>query len=269
MLTCDVIGTGPANSGLGNQMCVIAATLSLAIDNNVPAVFPDLAYPPYAFYGNTIFSSLKVGGNKAFVENVFQETPFTSTVYNEIPFRDNLCLRGHYQSYKYFYHNLDKIREAFRLPDNLTEIARTKYAELLNMDNTVGMHVRRGDYMSLQSNYAILTEDYYLRALSEIGDVSKIVVFSDDIEWCIYNMSSLAERDAFFVKGEMDILDLFLMSKMKHNVIANSTFSWWAALLNENHDKKVIAPIAWFGPARTKDNARETADLMPPTWTRM
>jgi hypothetical protein len=269
MLTCDVIGNGPANPGLGNQMCVIAATLSLAIDNDVEAVFPDLAFPPYVFYGNTIFSNLKTWGSKSFVECVHQETPFTSTIYNEIPFRDNMCLRGHYQSYKYFYHNLKKIRDAFRIPAELTEVARNKYADVLSLDNTVAVHVRRGDYMNLQSNYATLTADYYRRALDEIGEDSKVVLFSDDIEWCESTLAPLLEENVVLVRGEMDIIDLFLMSRMKHNVIANSTFSWWGALLNENPNKKVVCPLEWFGPARTQDNARETADLMPPTWTRI
>ncbi len=269
MITCDVIGAGPQNPGLGNQLFVVAATLSLAEDNKTRAVFPDLLYPPYAFYGNTIFSRLDTGKDKSFVEYVYQEPPYTSTIYREIPFRENMILRGHFQSYKYFYHNIETIRQLLKNPQSLTKGLDNKYENLLSCPNTVSVHVRRGDYTQLTQNYATLTDDYYLRALEKIGSYSKIVMFSDDIDWCKDNVLQSKAADIVYIKGELDIADLYLMSRMKNHIVANSTFSVWGALLNDNQNATVVAPKAWFGAARTSNNDIETADLMPPEWLRV
>ena len=79
----------------------------------------------------------------------------------------------------------------------------------------------------------------------------------------------LLKKKIYFVEGEMDIVDMYLMSRIPTNIIANSTFSWWAAYLNKNKDKKIIGPTQWFGPARTKSNEIETRDLFPPSWIRI
>jgi predicted amidohydrolase YtcJ len=75
------------------------------------------------------------------------------------------------------------------------------------------------------------------------------IVFSDDVGWCRENFRM--DR-THFVEGNLDVVDMFLMSKCKHNIIANSSFSWWASYLNRNPDKKVIAPKNWFGPLMNK-----------------
>ena len=72
-----------------------------------------------------------------------------------------------------------------------------------------------------------------------------------------------------FLEGEEDICDLYLMSKIKNNIISNSTFSWWSAYLNDHADKKIIAPWKWFGPKRVACNYKETADLIPENWIRI
>ena len=78
-------------------------------------------------------------------------------------------------------------------------------------------------------------------------------------------------KRSFYVHGETDVVDMYLMSKMRNNIIANSSFSWWAAWLNENKDKKVIAPQKWFGKGHPtlSDNDRVTRDLIPINWERL
>ena len=268
MITCDVLGHGPANNGLGNQMFAIATTLSLAIDNNDVAVFPDLNEPHYNFYARTIFHKLDTGINKNFVQNHYKERPYTSTIYEKIPYQENLCISGHFQSYKYFDQNKDKIKQIFTLPEFLTESIEEKFFDIIDSDNSVSIHIRRGDYLDLKGHYAFLDEEYYRQALDIIKDYSKIVVFSDDIEWC-KNVSLFKNKQVLFIENQLDIIDLYLMSRIKNNIIANSTFSWWAAFLNCNENKKVIAPLKWFGPKRSRDNIKETKDLMPPSWNRI
>jgi hypothetical protein len=268
VITCDVLGNGPRNGGLGNQLFCIAAVLSLSFDNDDCAVFPDLRESHYKFYADTIFHRLDSGHNKDFVKNYYKERPYTSTIYEKIPYKPNLCISGHFQSYKYFNHNRENIVNLFRLPDHMINIIEDKYANLINLENTVSIHVRRGDYLSLRGIYEYIGPKYYQRALSIVDNYPKIVIFSDDITWCKEN-SFFANKSAFFVENESDVVDLYLMSRMKNNIIANSTFSWWSAFLNKNKDKKVVAPNNWFGPHRTKNNIQETADLIPASWIRI
>ena len=266
MITCDILGPGKDNCGLGNQLFCIATTLALAEENQDTATFPQLNFPPYDFYGNTIFHKLNkfpTQFNKTYVEE-----SWTSTVFNKIKYQKNMRIRGHFQSYKYFDHIRKKLLSFFQLPDKITKQIDDKYAQLLQKSNDmVSLHVRRGDYLKLDGHYASLTNKYYQDAL-DLQDNNQIVVFSDDIEWCKKNIT-FDNREILFVEKELDIVDLYLMSKIKNNILANSTFSWWGAYLNENEDKKVIAPKDWFGPKRTKSNELETQDLMPPDWIRI
>jgi len=269
VITCDVLGYHPGtNNGLGNQMFCIAATLGLAHKNGTFAVFPDLKTEPYKFYGETIFYSLRKGGNKNFTTNVYQEPLYTSTIYNEIPFVNGMKISGHFQSYKYFDFCRDLIVDSFKPPESMIKEINEKYKDVIALD-AVSMHIRRGDYISLADSYEILDVGYYKTALHMMGEVQKIIVFSDDIPWCKDTFAFLPEDKIFYVEGEEDVRDLYLMSKIRNNIISNSTFSWWAAYLNNNENKKVIGPRKWFGPKRTKNNDVETKDLFPPGWIRI
>ena len=268
MITCEVRGHGPANGGLGNQMFCVAATLGAAYKNGTVAVFPDLNKEPYKFYGDTIFHSLNKGGNIDFFTNVHREPPYTSTVYHDIPFMDGMKLSGHFQSYKYFDFCRGLIVDSFKLPASMAKEMDDKYGGLV-APPAVSVHVRRGDYISLQGNYEVLGADYYRKALAMFDKPHKVIVFSDDPQWCKSALEFDSEDEVHYIEGEDDVCDLYLMSKVKNNIISNSTFSWWAAYLNENKDKKIVGPRKWFGPKRTKDNNIETKDLFPKEWTRI
>ncbi len=269
MITCDILGKCNNNSGLGNQLFCVAATLSLALDNSDVAIFPDLKKSYYKFYSKNIFHKLEIGQDKDFVTNYYTEPPYTGTLYNKIDYLDNMCLHGHFQSYKYFDHNSDYIRDTLVLPESVEKLVLLRHKDIL-LENTVSLHIRRGDYVSesLKNRYTSLDESYYNEALSIIGNYSKIIVFSDDISWC-KEWPFLQDKSVVFIENEPDVIDLFLMSKMTNNIIANSTFSWWAAFLNRNPNKKIIAPKEWFGPQRSKDNKKETKDLIFPEWIRI
>lgn len=96
--------------------------------------------------------------------------------------------------------------------------------------------------MSLSNYYYILDESYYSKALSYFNKDIKIAIFSDDIEWC---KSNIKNKNIYFIE-ESPIVDLRIMSICENNIIANSTFSFWGAYLNENKNKKVICPQNWF-----------------------
>lgn len=174
---------------------------------------------------------------------------------------------GYWQSEKYFQAIASEIRLAFQFP---------KLTEEKNLSlNTVSLHVRRGDYLTAQKTWA--TEkpmiNYYNRAIKYIS--SKVVdpvflVFSDDIPWCKSNLTAhfLPSHKHIFIDWNSTSLsyrDMQLMSLCKHNIISNSTFSWWGAWLNSNPNKIVISPENWY-PGK---QASEYADLIPTTWIKL
>ena len=94
----------------------------------------------------------------------------------------------------------------------------------------------------LQQNHCVLSLEYYKTALNHIQDIDQIFIFTDDFPWC----KNTFEGSAIYV-DEDKFTQLYMMTKMKHLILANSTFSWWGAYLN-NNEGKIIIPDPWFGP---------------------
>jgi hypothetical protein len=118
--------------------------------------------------------------------------------------------------------------------------------------------------LGLQNYHPIQTIEYYQNAIKIIGEENHFVIFSDDIKWCEENFNFLKNKT--FISGNTDYEDLYLMSMCKHNIIANSTFSWWGGWLNCNIDKKVIIPSKWFGISNSHLN---TNDLYCNKWIKL
>lgn len=182
---------------------------------------------------------------------------------------DNICLEGFWQSEQYFRHIADIIRHEFTPLASLEGI-NVHLAERIAACESVSLHIRRGDYVSnpaAQSYHGTCSLEYYATALDLIGQRVKkphVFVFSDDPAWAAANLKTtmpttfVDNNDA--ASGQDD---LELMRRCRHNIIANSSFSWWGAWLNENRDKSVIAPLRWF--RETVD----TRDLIPESWLRL
>lgn len=239
--------TAQLKGGLGNQMFQIAAATSLAIDNNDECCinFDEHKIELQGFnalkYKNNIFSNIK--NCKINVEKVYKEPYFN---FNKIPYYNNLKIDGFFQSEKYFINNKDLIIKLFSqnndLNDKLNEIINT----YKNNKVTVSLHVRRGDYLMFPNIHPVISLDYINSALKLFNNCS-ILVFSDDIKWCVENIKN-DDNDIYFINNtEKDYYELYLMSLCDNNIISNSTFAWWGAYLNKNEDKKVIAPKNWFG----------------------
>lgn len=154
-------------------------------------------------------------------------------------------LKGWWQSEKYFSPIEDILRKDFSFPQ--ASGRNLQLADEMSNTESVSIHVRRGDY--IESGFNVLDEDYYYRAmsyfLSKYGD-AHFYVFSDDIEWCRTHLQSENISFIDWNTGKDSPWDMYLMSKCKHNIIANSTFSWWGAWLNQNKGKEVIAPKVWI-----------------------
>ena len=158
---------------------------------------------------------------------------------------------GFFQTISYISEIEDVIRTDFAFGSPSSEIVK-KYMEKIISCDSISLHIRRGDYVGKQQ-YASLNESYYLRGVNRIMQESNSVdftlfVFSDDIPWVKSNMLGLKQYNIIYVDGTSNYDDLQLMSSCLHNVIANSTFSWWGAWLNTNQNRIVIAPTIqnWY-----------------------
>lgn len=199
--------------------------------------------------------------NKYFVESSLHGTIH----YNKL--KDNCYYDGYWQSYKY----LDPAKTIFLNANNLitslTEGKTTLINQILNYPS-ISIHIRRGDYITVQKNFeyfGVCNKKYYEEAILYI--IEKVnnpifYMFTDDLDWAKENFIG---SQYIFITGNNPVEDLYLMSKCKHNIIANSTFSWWGAWLNLNKDKIVIAPKKWY---KGKLNS-VTTDLIPSSWIQL
>lgn len=165
-------------------------------------------------------------------------------------------LQGYWQSEKYFKENEQVIRNNLEIDPRIEYHINDNYPFIGN-EKTASIHIRRTDYVTSNGYHPVQPISYYEEALSHI-EYEKLVVFSDDTHWCRGN---LGFDNMVFAEGNTDIEDLYLMSACDNNIIANSSFSWWAAWLNKNENKKVIAPSNWFGPG-----APSSQDIIPEDW---
>lgn len=190
-------------------------------------------------------------------------------------FPDNVYVHGYWQSEKYFADIAPIIRNELTLVDqSITDSATAAIAKLKQRyREVVSLHIRRGDNAYAheklgQKNItsgAPLTREYIDNAMSQFGPEVCFFVFSDtpqDIDWCRENLRG---RNFHFSDASSETWDFTAMRFCDHNIIGNSTFSWWAAWLNPNPQRRVVSPARWSPPEAATDMV--TDDLIPPGWT--
>jgi hypothetical protein len=285
MITCKIIG------GLGNQLFQIFTAIEYSLKNSKPFFFLNnyqlgngengstIRYT----YWDTFFSELK-----PFLKNMneipkllfVKEINFT---YENLPknFKDGYgtILIGYFQSPLYFDKYKDLICKLIKL-DNKKHILKQKLLKEdnnINLDNTISMHFRLGDYKNNPDKYIILSETYYINSLTYIlnnttNKPTKVLYFceEEDIVHVINIISYLQEKVNFitFCRANRLLEDweqLLYMSLCSHNIIANSTFSWWGAYFNNNYKKIVCYPEEWF----TKKSLINTVNLCPDDWVKI
>jgi len=174
----------------------------------------------------------------------------------------NVYLDGYWQDYKYFQDIPAKVLEEL----TLKEAYQTLYKkEIEENEVSVSIHIRRGDYVA-DGLFAVQPIEYYKSAINIIKE--KVInptfyIFSDDLNWAKDNLNFNAATT--YIEGQSDYIDLDLMSKCRHNIIANSSFSWWAAMLNKNVDKTVIAPSKWV----LQEDINKRIELAFPNWIKV
>lgn len=189
---------------------------------------------------------------------------------NILHLHGNFYFIGYWQNEKYFREYSQDIRNIFTLKKSIQQTTE-QYKQLIINCNSVGVHIRRGDYVTnphTNSVHGTCDLAYYRNAVALIQEKSAdphFFIFSDDLEWVKANFDFI-EQKTFVELDEAapDHEEMYLMSQCQHNIIANSSFSWWGAWLNQNPQKIVIAPKKWF-----RDQTRNTKDIIPETWIRL
>ena len=255
--------------GLGNQLFQYAVGRALALHHRLPLKLDLTIFKTYKLHrylldqfaiqadiatedeiiklkgrNNVLFSALRKAGlvkRKSYLKEK-RSSYFDASVFKN----DDVYLDGYWQNELYF----SDIRE--ELLRDLTSISSMSdlgvvYMEGIKKSNSVSLHVRRGNYLNLK-NFNVLDINYYMKAVEYMRkNVEKptFYIFSDDLEWCKNSLGFL-DNCVFVDSTRTEIDDLKLMSFCQHNIIANSSFSWWGAWLNQNCKKTVIAPKGWL-----------------------
>lgn len=239
MITCEFLGR------LGNNLFQAATVIGLAEKHGSDYVLP-IGYRHKQIYRD--FPNFKYG-TRLHLPTVEE---------NGFGFQDisvasgGVCLKGFFQSEKYFIHCRDRILRLLNFKRDPVD--------------AVSIHVRRGDFVTTHAELLPPVSENYLNAAVDYftqRGAKQFFVFSDDIQWCrqFWRANSLVRL--FNIPDEFEALSL--MSSCQHHIISNSTFGWWGAWANTNPDKIVIAPKVWFGP---KQNLTDK-DICPQSWIRM
>ncbi len=255
--------TAKLKGQLGNQMFIIAAAVSHALEHGACPIFPDLVKNKnfniplnYRMLFHLFPVKLPNSIGVTYVEPQFS--------YRKIPYYPNMKINGFFQSEKYFSKHKSEILELFSPPSKVMEYLSHRYADILNHPATVSVHVRFYFEDPAEKAHPTCRREYFEKAMEMFPEETLFVVFSNRMEQCkTFFLDS--RKNIRFIEGEDHFCDLYLMSFCKSNIIANSTFSWWGAYLNRNPDKKVIAPKLWFNPAHKSD----IQDLLPDGWVKI
>ncbi len=272
MITINVIG------GIGNQMFQIA--LCQALNKKGVSAALDLGGLKEYADGHDYALAHEIFDIKVTVSNIgllrrrliFHFRKYYQEV-EEGAFDDKVFsmkrgyLLGYWQSYKYFDFCKDSIRNLFAWPEDKLSVVTKEVAEQIReVRVSVSIHIRMGDYMEFPEIYGgICTEAYYDKAISYFQrqyPECRFFVFSNDKEYIkkYIDDSNFVIVDCNDSKAGWQ--DMYLMSQCNHNIIANSSFSWWGAYLNQNEGQEVIAPKKWF-------NTLEMKEICPAEWMRM
>jgi hypothetical protein len=283
--------------GLGNQLFQYAAAKSLSLHHNTEllldissfsrAELPELEVPRdfemYNFTGvsdKTInLSALKDSKKYSFLterkieallpnyKRRHYKQPYYHYDANFFKSKNPVFLKGGWQSSKYFEKYHRQIIDSLQLKNNVIEAVK-QHEIVVNKVNSVSVHVRRGDYLRMKiilEWHGIMEQEYYAQAFEEISKrttIDKVFYFSDDPQWVSKELLPIMKGEIVSdttTKNQYE--DFYLMQHCSHNIIANSSFSWWAAYLNPNPNKIVIAPKKWFNKA-----PYNTKDLIPAGW---
>jgi hypothetical protein len=251
-ITMNLIGR------MGNQLFMSFMLLNLHFDKGYKLFFNSSTE-----YFNNILYELNNLIHYHDTSNYFNYYENSNSIYNEIKINTNTIFNGYFQSYKYFDHNKEKIINYLKINE-----MKNKYQSY----DAISIHIRKGDYQNLTHCYILLDINYYKNCINYLINELKtdnliINIFSEskheinDILDLLYKLFPTIKFT--YINGGSAINDLFIMSKHKHNIIANSSFSWWSAYLNDNENKIVCYPSKYYCGNLSHIS---TIDMYPDFW---
>ncbi|MCG2735991.1 MAG: alpha-1,2-fucosyltransferase [Candidatus Methanoperedenaceae archaeon] len=283
--------------GMGNQMFQYAAGRRLAMKHNTRLKLDLTSLLDRTPYDNFIYRNYEldvfnIQGNFASPSEINKFYPLKKNIFYRIRKKlkhinlvqephfhfydktlsapNNTYMEGYWQSEKYFKDIENIIRDEYKIKHRMVGLNEQMAKEIKTCDS-VSIHIRRGDYVSnlvTNEKHGVCPVEYYQKAVKKIEsrlEKPQFYIFSDDPKWAIENLN-LEYPTKFITHNSADknYEDLRLMSLCKHNIIANSSFSWWGGWLNTNSEKIVIVPKKWFN-----DPSINTDDLIPERWIRI
>ncbi len=245
---------GRLNCQLGNNLFQVATTCAHAWDHGADPYFPDLVTKLSdgmpTNYAHMFFRCC-TKMPKSPVLYRWQLPRFHYYNYCPIPYHPNMEIEaGTFQNEKFFAHHRKRLLNLFAPhPADLAYIKK-KYAYILNHPSTVGVQMRWFGCKKDEAWWDFLIQygyDYYDQAMSLFPEDTLFVVSCNDLEFARKNIPEWV-KNVIFLEGEPYYIDFFILSLCKHNIISNSTFGWWAAWLNRNPNKIIVATQHWIDP---------------------
>lgn len=275
--------------GLGNQMFQYAAGRALADRLGSELLLDTRDFEHYSLYGyglHKLAIDIPVASPEQLTRwpswirrgsRLLRRIGFHTRWYPEIKFQydaawesipDGTMIDGYFQSERYFRGITETLRREF-VPVTSLSSQNAHLAELARNCESVAIHVRRGDYVTNLNTFkvhGVCSQAYFEASIAymrERLENPRFFVFSNDIAWAKDNLA-LGDNAIFVTGNERDPeIDIHLISQCRHQIIANSSFSWWGAWLNPNKCKMVVAPKCWFV------KPIDTRDLIPKNWIKI
>jgi hypothetical protein len=284
-------------SGLGNQLFQYATAKALAQRNN-DSLKLDLSYysnfkdRKFSLFHYLVFEDIATLEEISQLKGVYKtnlilklqrhfskkgiefynqyhavERPFISFEKDVLKLKGNIYLDGYWHNEKYFEDIKSVIQSNIQLKEKLSPYY-CKIQKLIQKTNSVSIHIRRGDYLE-NNSFVICPLQYYDSAIKTISEKTCnpfFFIFSDDIDWAITHIK-INSKFIFIRSNEnsLEHVELILMSQCKHNIITNSTFSWWGAWLNINESKIIIRPTRYYNNKKAQRNL-ELGQFFPSSW---
>lgn len=282
--------TGTIKGGLGNQLFIISNFYCFSrinpnrvtiLNNNIKkrSTRNDDHYNTI-MTGLNIFKPITNGIEKNKLNRISYKEP---TCYNFnigsgilMTKNSDVNIKEYLQCIRYIQKYYNEIRVMLQPSSNIINHIDQRYSNILNEHITIAIHVRRTDYVAKTHYHHVLPVKYYSHSINIIKEIIKgneekrnvsWLIFSDDMDWCKQQFSSLLKNEDIIFVNEDSSISLYLMSICTYKIIANSTFSWWAAYLNygDNWDRNVIAPTKWL----EKEEIKEIDLFMPSDWIKI
>ncbi|MFZ4099757.1 MAG: alpha-1,2-fucosyltransferase [Chlamydiia bacterium] len=247
---------------LGNQMFEIATAYAYALDHGIPLLVPDLANRGDA-------DGTAENARRLFQKVSSEPWPVSPTCdytesgfeYHPLPITERLHLHGYFQSERYFAHRRAEILELFQFDPKIWAEVLKRYPQLKH-PHKVGVHVRPYFFETGTDFYPSFGTHYFRRAIEQFPPDCLFVVCSNALDYAKKVMAPIAGRQFLFIEGTNRFDDMMILSKCDHLIGSNSSFSWWAAWLEDRAGRRVIMPRPWFGPALPLN----IQDLVPDRW---